>query len=152
MESFLSDSKAWAPALSAIAACIALIINAVAVRKNNRKIELDIFDRIHSKIIEIERRLYAQDPATTKPELLETWRGDLLNCLEYAAFLFNHNYVEDQRLLEYWADSIIVWHEQFFLRPATEAEKSNPNLYKELRKLYGKLKADHATRLNVSDA
>lgn len=124
----------------------------MAVRKNNRKIELDIFDRIHSKIIEIERRLYAQDPATTKPELLETWRGDLLNCLEYAAFLFNHQYVEDQRLLAYWADSIMVWHEQFFLQAATEAEKSNPNLYKELRTLYGKLKAEKARAINGADA
>lgn len=139
----LTDPRILAPIISAAVACFALIINAVAVNKNNRKIELDTFDRIHTKIIEIERRLYDAAAAHNK-DLLQTWRGDLLNSLEYVSFLFNHNYLEDRQLREYWSTSIIVWHERFFLEQSTEAQKQDPTLYRELKALYKDLKSNQS--------
>jgi hypothetical protein len=139
-----TDPRVLAPIISAGAACVALIINAVAVNKNNRKIELDTFDRIHTKIVEIERRLY--DAAATNNEaLLQTWRGELLNSLEYVSFLFNHNYLEDRQLREYWSPSIIVWHERFFLEQSTDSQKQDPTLYMEFKTLYQELKSNQSS-------
>ena len=134
MDGYWGDPRIWAPAVSAFAAFVALIFNGVQLSRNTTKIELDTFDRIHSKIIDIERRLSNFNPETTTQETVAHWRGDLLNAMEYAAFLFNHEYIQDKRLLKYWADCFIVWYEKFFLSYATQADLSTPTLFNELKK------------------
>lgn len=111
-----------------------IIFNGIHVYPNATKIELDTFGRIHSKIIDIERRLSNFDPKTTTEEELAHWRGDLLNAMEYAAFLFNHEYIQDKTLLKYWEDYFVAWYERFFLPYATQADVSNPKLFNELKK------------------
>jgi hypothetical protein len=140
--------SSWVAIFSAVVAGIALSVNAHAVWRNNQKIELDLFDRIHSKITDLERRLSTFNPEKTTEEVLAHWRGDLLNALEYAAFLFNHGYIGDKRLLEFWEESIIDWYERFFVPYTSDLDRANPNLpYKELKKLYAEIK----NRTSVSE-
>lgn len=133
---------AIAAAISAVAAAIALVFNAVAVRQANRSRNLDLFDRIFASIAHLEERLQdtVANPATPSGNyVILSWRGLLLNRLEYFAFLVNGRYLEDERLVGFFRETIIRWYEEIFLKLGDKSEKEDPKVYPELKNLYRRL-------------
>jgi len=74
------------------------------------------------------------------------WRSRFFNTLEWLSFLINERKVEDRKVVNYFKEGIIDWYDKIFLEQASDAEKTSPKQWPELKKLYKVLKKGGRSR------
>lgn len=118
-----------AAALSATAAAVGLLLNAIATRQAKRTRELQVFDRVFGSIAHLEEKLLDAAAAGDAPNTATAWRSSFLSTLEYFAFLVNHRYLSDIRLAGFFSRAVVDWYRGIFLPGATEDERRDPTIY-----------------------
>jgi len=137
----------WAAAISAIVAAGALGVNTWAVLQARRTREVQLFAQLFYDVRQQERQLLELKAETVggvagdrgRPKL-EAWSTTFFQTLEYLAFLQNAKLIRNRPLAGYFDDSVLDWYERVFLTIASEEDRTNPERYRELKKLYDRLK------------
>lgn len=109
---------------------------AESVFKDLRALEKELSD-IQSKIREAN---YVDAFQFEEKRLKADWRSRFFNTLEWLAFLINEGELRHKKIIGYYRDAIIHWYECIFTVQAADEEKSDPDIYPEMKKLYTLLK------------
>jgi len=139
MACFLEWLKNWSPLIAAIPgiiAAIGLLLTWKAIRESRRTRELQIFYTVFKDIKELEEKQSNYQTAEQK----QAWNSLFFNTLEFFSFLINRKMVSDERISEFFKDSVKAWYEQLFWKNSSPKERDDPGIYPELKELYKKLR------------
>jgi hypothetical protein len=132
VEFHLRETAAW---VSAICAFGALAFTAYTAYQTNITRQLEIFDRAYRQIVRLEEKFLESAATGTTPEAALAWRAIFLNAMEYFAFLVNEGHVRDTKLRGYLGWPALHWYDTIFLPGASESELTDPQVYRELKRL-----------------
>jgi hypothetical protein len=102
-----TNGAIWAASLSAAIASCALLVNAYVASQAIRTRELQLFERVFSELLRLERDIVTDDDPPKKAIAL---RSPFLNTLEYASPLLNHCYIREPPLRQFFSWSFEVWY------------------------------------------
>jgi hypothetical protein len=88
------------------------------------------FSEAENRLLDVE---YDKDPHQWRLRHLQ-----YLNTLEWFSFLVNHGELKDEDLKEYFKPLLIRDHDTVLGHDGLEAQKNNPEDFKEFKKLYKK--------------
>jgi hypothetical protein len=119
-----------ASVVAAIAAAVGLGFTAYQLHKNNQTLksnneqqkesnrvrELQIIESAYRDIISAEERLFYAMLQKGDDKLDPHEWSFLFNRIEHLCFLFNHGFVRDKALIDYFKHPIIMWYDKWFVR------------------------------------
>ena len=133
-------------ALSGVAATVGLLLTARAIVQAKRTRELQIFRDLFKDLLGLEKELLTASQQPMSSGAFRAWFVPFCQTLEYFAFLWNHRLLRDQRLTGYFEPAVARWYESVFLPLATLEEKTDAEVYPELKALGARLTAKKKSR------
>lgn len=124
--------------VTALAATIALFLNWKATMNNTKTRELDIFYKVFQHIQDLQDKYY-RDYASLSVDKQKDWLSIFFNALECVAFLIRRGHIRGD-FMDFYKNSFITSYEDIFLSHASQPEKENAEIFKEMKALYKELK------------
>lgn len=125
------------PSITALAATVALFLNWKATMNNTKTRELDIFYKIFQHIQDLQDKYYREYSGLSADQQ-RNWLSIFFNALECMAFLIRKGHIQGN-FLDFYRNSFITAYEEIFLRHASQSEKDDLEIFKEMKALYGEL-------------
>jgi hypothetical protein len=134
----------------AITAAVGLGLTVYQLRKNNQTLqankeqqkesnrirELQLVESTYQEIISTEERLFYAMLEKGDDKLDPHEWSFLFNRIEHLCFLFNHGFVRDKALLDYFRDAVIEWHDNWFVRYLPEKVVKDETILTSFRYRY----------------
>lgn len=136
--------------VAAIAAAVGLGFTAYHLHKNNQTLksnneqqkesnrvrELQIIESAYRDIISAEERLFYAMLQKGDDKLDAHEWSFLFNRIEHLCFLFNHGFVKDKALMDYFKHPIIEWYDKWFVRYVPQDVVKNEKVLTSFRYRY----------------
>ncbi len=95
--------------------------------------QIKLAEKINESLLNLDKELSGIEEGNE--EALSLWDARRLNILEWYSFLVNEKQITDRKIQEHFEDAVIHDWEKY----AADEEKSDPESYPELQKLYKRL-------------
>ena len=135
-----SINWAWVISIgSAIFAGIGLFLNWLAIRGNNKTMQLQLLSDSFKNIKETELTLY-KDYKNKGAKIQKEWGSLFFNSVNFFCFLVNEKFIKNKKMIGFFKSTIIAWYEEIFIMMYDKKEINDETLFPEFKKLYNLIK------------
>lgn len=122
------------PPATALVAAVALFLNWRATKNNTKTRELDIFYKVFQHIQDLQDKYY-REYAQLSDDKQRDWLSIFFNALECIAFLIRRGHIRGD-FTDFYKDSFITSYKDIFLKHASESDREDTEIFKEMKALY----------------